>query len=246
LKPNILIYNDNHLQRQNLIDFLRELDMPMEICEAENEENVLKKIKEQKFDVIIADIIIKEELTIDLIKKVKETYPFIYVVFVTAYKDFIMEAVSECHCYDYISKPVNKERFQGTMKLILKRILEESNLHKEEANQKNLVINYNNQSFIIPIDKILFIEQCGYLSIIHTVDGTYRCVSTLIRLYNELNEDFFLTHKSFLVNMKKVSHVSYNRRTSGDIFFENYDKTALLSVRKKSEFKKILLNYNKQ
>jgi len=66
LKPNILIYNDNHLQRQNLIDFLRELDMPMEICEAENEENVLKKIKEQKFDVIIADIIIKEELTIDL------------------------------------------------------------------------------------------------------------------------------------------------------------------------------------
>lgn len=246
LKPKILIYNDSQLQRQNLIDFLTELNMPMEIYESENEEDVLKKIKEQKFDAMISDIMIKKELTINLIKKVRETYPSIYIVFVSAYKDFIMDAVAECHCYDYISKPVNKERFQGTMKLILERVLEENSIHKEESNQKNLIVNYNNQSFIIPIDKILFIEQCGYLSIIHTLDGIYRCVSTLIRLYNELNDDFFLAHKSFLVNIKNVSHVSYNRRTSGDIFFDQYDKTALLSVRKKSEFKKALLNYNKQ
>ncbi|NLM13088.1 MAG: response regulator transcription factor [Epulopiscium sp.] len=245
MKPSILIYNDSQLQRQNLIDFLMELNMPMEIYEFEDAEEISKKIQEQKFDAIITDIIIKKESTINLIKKIREIYPSIYVVFITAYKNFIMEAVSECHCYDYISKPVNKERFQSTMKLILERVMEEKNIHKE-SNPKNLVINYNNQSFIIPIDKILFIEQCGYLSIIHTRDGTYRCVSTLVRLYNELNEDFFLTHKSFLVNLKNVSHVSYNRRTSGDIYFDQYDKTALLSVRKKSEFKKTLLNYNKQ
>ncbi|WP_058486077.1 LytR/AlgR family response regulator transcription factor [Defluviitalea phaphyphila] len=242
MKPKILICDDNILERKNLIDFLNELKFPLDIYESANNKKILNIAQNQKLDIIITDIIMEKVNSMEIIKKIQEINPYIYIIFVTAYKDYIMQAVTEFHCYDYILKPVNKEHFQNTINLIIKKLKKENdNLIKEKP--KKLIIHYNNQSFIIPIDTILFIEQQKYLSIIHTTNGIYKCVSTLVNLYNELNEDFFLSHKSFLVNMQNISHVSYNRKSSGDIFFYNYDKSALLSTRKKSELRKLLTKY---
>lgn len=241
MKPKILICNDNEFQRQNLIDFLNELNISIDIYESSDPNDIQNKASSQNIDIIISEVILKNINTIDIIKKIKSKHPYISVIFITAYQDYIMDAVSECHCYDYILKPVNKERFQNTMNSVLNKIQEEGLLN----NKNNLVIQYNNQSFVIPIDDILFIEQYGYLSIIHTIKKSYKCVSTLVHLYNELNDNFFLTHKSFLVNINNISHIEYNGKSSSDIFFNNYHKPALLSVRKKSEFKKFIQNYQK-
>lgn len=240
--PKILIYDNSVLQRRNLVDFINELQLPVDIYESGDFEDTLSQMKTRNFDIIITDVIIENMRSIDTIKEIRDLYPYTFIVFVTAHKDYILELLTYCRCYDYITKPVNKERFQDTIKQILKKIEQKDFNLDRTKNEKNLITHYNSETYVIPIENILFIEQQGYLSIIHTHHRIYQCVSTLINMYNSLNDNFYLTHKSFLVNTKNIDYISYNRKSTSDIFFINYDKTALLSVRKKTDFKKFINN----
>ena len=65
-------------------------------------------------------------------------------------------------------------------------------------------------------------------------------VSTLKDLIKELNKDFYRSHKSCVVNIKKIEEVDY---IDNQITFYNKVKTNLLSARCKKGLKQYIGNY---
>ncbi len=91
--------------------------------------------------------------------------------------------------------------------------------------------------FMISPGDILFIEKQDKSSLIHTGSNVYRAHQTLGELEEKLGDNFFRVHRSFIVNLDKVSRIGEISNRSYEIDFAGYDKTALMSRYKFKEHK---------
>ena len=81
----------------------------------------------------------------------------------------------------------------------------------------------------IPLDRILFIESRQKHSILHLKETNITLSIPLYRILQELPPDRFMqTHRSFLVNFRKISHID-KHKDPWIIFFADSDKTAFVS-----------------
>ena len=82
----------------------------------------------------------------------------------------------------------------------------------KKGNTQALSIKIGNKSKIIPLSDILWIEAYDYCVKIHTVSQhTYAMRNSLKALEKKLQDNHFLrVHRKAIVNMNKVSEVSYN------------------------------------
>ncbi|MDB2426646.1 LytTR family DNA-binding domain-containing protein [Flavobacteriaceae bacterium] len=104
---------------------------------------------------------------------------------------------------DFISKPVDKNRFD---KAILKVMSElEINNNPQDLNSEHIFVKSNLKKRKIYINEIKWIEALGdYVKLI-TNDKSYVILSTMKAFENELPKKLFLRiHKSYIVNLKKV------------------------------------------
>jgi len=102
-------------------------------------------------------------------------------------------------------------------------ILDLKNKIKNEDTQA-LSIKIGNKNKIIPLSDILWIEAYDYCVKIHTVSQhTYAMRNSLKALEKKLQDRQFLrVHRKAIVNMKKVSEVSFN--SSSFLTLENHTK----------------------
>ncbi|MDW3211780.1 MAG: LytTR family DNA-binding domain-containing protein [Reichenbachiella sp.] len=102
-------------------------------------------------------------------------------------------------------------------------ILDLKNKIKKEDTQA-LSIKIGNKNKIIPLSDILWIEAYDYCVKIHTVSQhTYAMRNSLKALEKKLQDQQFLrVHRKAIVNMKKVSEVSFN--SSSFLTLENHTK----------------------
>ncbi|MBS4024967.1 MAG: LytTR family transcriptional regulator DNA-binding domain-containing protein [Clostridia bacterium] len=78
------------------------------------------------------------------------------------------------------------------------------------------------------LSEIFYIEKTGRYTLVCCVSGTFKTRETLRELEERLGATFFRSHKSYIINTKKIGKiVSYPNYY--EIKFKNYEKTALLS-----------------
>jgi len=80
----ILIVDDDYEIREMISDFLRDSEY-YNVLEAENGKQALEILKNHKTDLVISDINMPEMKGFDLLKEIKERYPLIKRVLITAY-----------------------------------------------------------------------------------------------------------------------------------------------------------------
>ena len=106
---------------------------------AEDGKEALEMIKENFYDLVIADIKMKEMSGIELLKEIKKMTPPIPVVFITAYAtiESAVEAMKE-GAIDYIPKPFEEDRIHLTVEraLGISKIIKEKEELKEELERK--------------------------------------------------------------------------------------------------------------
>ncbi len=71
-------------------------------------DDALEKAADVKFDIAFLDIHLRGTSGVQLAKQLKETNPFINIIFVTGYSDYQMEAI-KLHASGYVFKPVTPE-----------------------------------------------------------------------------------------------------------------------------------------
>ena len=131
----VFLVDDEFLQRALVKKTVDWNSLGMEICgEAEDGEEALKKILEEKPDILIMDINIPYMNGIEVSKKVKVIFPEIQVIILTAYGEFeyAQNAIS-LGVQEYLLKPVKLDAFKALFEKIIE-ICQEKEIEKKNRN----------------------------------------------------------------------------------------------------------------
>jgi DNA-binding LytR/AlgR family response regulator len=116
-----LIVDDEELGRRMLRSLLDPDDEVQVVGEAASAAEARRKISEQKPDLVFMDIEMPGGNGIEVLQDLGEFVP--YVIFVTAHPEFALPAF-EVQASDYLVKPVQRQRFLGSVMRAKKRIAE--------------------------------------------------------------------------------------------------------------------------
>ncbi len=191
---------------QNRLDFIYE--------EYLSAEGLLSDYRPLRYTVIFMDIFMEGMTGVEASKKIRESDSDTYLVFLTNSLEFMPEAFS-LHAFEYMEKPVNRERVYALMDDILK-------LETDRNVSPTLEVTVNRAEIRIPYEDIVYIRSEGNYQEITDKDGNnfktrmrFSDVSALLK-----DDPRFLTLlRGMLVNMdyiikfdKDVCHIKENIR----------------------------------
>lgn len=232
-KVRALIVDDEELGRRMLRSLLSADDEVVLVGEASSAAEARRKIGEQHPDLVFMDIEMPGGSGLELVQSLGEPHP--YVIFVTAHPEFALGAF-EAQAADYIMKPVQTQRFNGSLMRAKQRIAESrvaglarkiagavgngrangEAMNGGVAQQKyadQMTIRVRRRMFSLEVSDISWIQGASQYSRVHTKNGEYLLSRTLASLECELDpKRFFRIHRSAIVNAAHVREV----RSSGD------------------------------
>lgn len=231
-----LIVDDEDLGRRMLRSLLvPDADVDI-VGEASSAPDARRKIRDLQPDLVFMDIEMPGGSGIDLWQGLPEPHP--YVIFVTAHPEFALPAF-EVEAVDYLVKPVQRQRFLGSVIRAKQRISERrvAGLARQIAGAvaldhgdsstraaaprgpteprypDQMTIRVRRRMFSLDVDDISWIQGASQYSRVHTRHGEYLLSRTLASLECELDpRKFFRIHRSAIVNAAHVREV----RSSGD------------------------------
>jgi len=230
-----LIVDDEELGRRMLRSLLSADDDVQVVAEAASAAEARRKISEHHPDLIFMDVEMPGGNGIEVLQDIDEPVP--YVILVTAHPEFALPAF-EVQVADYLVKPVQRQRFLGSVMRAKQRIAERrvaglarqiagvvgSNGHGDAAAQTDapaagqkyadqMTIRVRRRMFSLEVSDISWIQGASQYSRVHTKNGEYLLSRTLASLECELDpKRFFRIHRSAIVNAAHVREV----RSSGD------------------------------
>lgn len=230
-----LIVDDEELGRRMLRALLDPDEEVQVVGEAASAGEARRKISEQRPDLVFMDIEMPGGSGLEVLQDLGEFVP--YVIFVTAHPEFALPAF-EVQASDYLVKPVQRQRFLGSVLRAKKRIAERrvAGLARQIAGavgangsgaaasrqpaqppaQKyadQMTIRVRRRMFSLEVSDISWIQGASQYSRVHTKNGEYLLSRTLASLECELDpRRFFRIHRSAIVNAAHVREV----RSSGD------------------------------
>ncbi len=89
-------------------------------------------------------------------------------------------------------------------------------------------------SYFIPFVNIIYIQKDGSKTIIHTSEHTYETYETLDSIFKKLNHCFFRSHRSFIININHISHLTIEGEAHF-AHFRNYPGEAYVSRLQKNQ-----------
>jgi two-component system, LytTR family, response regulator len=233
----VVIADDDSPSRMILFHFTEMFPGVKMVGEAENGEDLIKTVMEKRPDIILVDINMPGINGVEAVKMCREINPTIQVIFTTGYDEYAVEAYS-MSVVDYLVKPIERTRLFVALDKAKQAIERRLDRNKNKAPRKLVVKSQNFHIFLL-MEDILFIEKEGRKSVIHTKNERYETTESLQEIEERLPDYFFKTHRSYIVNLKKV----YRIESSGETFlayFHDCDKISYISKLKINEVQDIL------
>ncbi len=201
---NIVICDDCLRDRKCLVKLLHayekssnelfnitEYDSGIEVCD---DKDVLGNCQ-----IIFLDINMEEQDGLKTAIKIKELYPDIYIVLVTAYMSYSLEGYKV-----KASRFLLKEDLEQTIGECLDSLI-------EEIQRKSLYVEYSFVEGTIKLltDDIIYIETARHKNVFYTKKNVYTIYKKMDEIEAELcGFGFVRIHQSFLVNMRYIEKIS--------------------------------------
>lgn len=116
----ILIVDDSMFMRRILINILNKAGFN-DIIEAENGKEAIQKFKREKPDLVLLDIVMKDEYGTDVLKDIMKIDPNAKVVMISSVgQEAIIKETLESGASDFIVKPFKEEQIISVIKKVLK------------------------------------------------------------------------------------------------------------------------------
>jgi DNA-binding NtrC family response regulator len=132
MNARILVVDDEDIVVKSCLRILD--DEAFEIETAQSGPEALRKIEEDRFDVLILDIMMPQMDGMEVLQRVKETHPDIDVIMVTGLSQIETAVRSmKLGAFDYLPKPFDPDE----LKLVVGRALERRRLLQENLNLKS-------------------------------------------------------------------------------------------------------------
>ena len=230
----ILLCDDNPAILEQLRSYLREFFRSMhgpvpEYAIYSSGDALLEN--ETKADIAFLDVEMPGVSGISVGAKLKKHNPKIKIFIITAYPDYLDEAM-RFQVFRYLSKPIEKNRLFRNMK-------DAMFLYHMESEQIPIVTTQGIS--LQKTDDILCVEATQRKLLIHTTEDTFCCTQTIDEWRKKLSLPcFYSSHRSYIINMAFVSIIEKDRIL---LKCETKEIYAYLTRRKYSHFKDTYLNY---
>ena len=205
---NCVIIEDEFPAREELKYFINNNNNFQLNKEFENPIDALKYIEGNNVDVVFLDINMPELDGMSLGKIIHRFNKNIKLVFITAYKDFAIDAF-EIKAFDYILKPYSEERIIKVLNNLVEELDKNDNENLiKDFNIKKITVNLDSKMVVLSTDDILYIEADEKETHIFTASNMYTSKLKISQLENILSENiFFRGHRSYIVNIDKIVEV---------------------------------------
>lgn len=210
-----LIVEDEYLAREELAYLIREHSRIEIAASVEDGLEAFKFLQEHDVDVVFLDINIPSIDGLLLAKNLHKTARPPRIVFVTAYKEFAVDAF-ELEAFDYILKPYNETRIIGLLRKL--EALEQApppapaaSAPAADAAPASRTVNLAKGDSIIvtPCDDIYYVEADEKITLVYTARDRYVMAMSISEFVSRLPADsFFRCHRSFCVNIHKIREIA--------------------------------------
>ena len=201
MKYTILVVDDELSGRTILKILLEKLFKPYidVLAFAKTFEDAKNKLQLNKYDIVFFDINLKGDSAFNLLSFVPTTAS---VVFVTAYSEFMIQALRN-KAFDYLIKPIKEDELKECL-------LRFQNFNKDII-QSIINIKHRGITRGLKTSNITYIQGDGPYSTFYLIDEQCTIARTLKSLTPELGEGFVRIHKTYIVNRRFIK--GYNRDT---------------------------------
>lgn len=188
-----------------------------------------KLINKKSSKIYILDIEIKNSISgIDIARKIRRNDWDSIIILVTSHNELGYQAMkAQIMLLDFVSK------FDDCNKSLENAI----NKALELVNKKKVIrFDASGVTYVVYLSDILYIERdtVDRKCIIHTVNRSIYTNKSLSDLSKELGNDFYLCHRSCLVNLSNIDHVIWRDNI---VYFKNGESMNLVSRDKKKGLK---------
>jgi two-component system LytT family response regulator len=212
-----IIVDDEAKARRILETFLIEYCPQIQILAlAQDVPQAVKAIQKLKPDVVFLDIEMPGYNGFQLLEFFEEID--FEIIFTTAYSEFALRAF-QVSAIDYLLKPIQIDQLTTAVQKLekihgnsfIRERMETLQKNLEEYKLKKIVIPLSEGSLFVELNDIVFLKAEGSYANIFFKDGNKVIVSKNLKDYEDqltLEEGFFRTHRSFLINTNYIIHMS--------------------------------------
>ncbi len=180
-------------------------------------------IRENPIDLLLLDISLKGESGFEILKfPEKESF---YTIVISSAAENAVNAF-EYGVLDFIPKPFTEERFLAAIARMLRS-------GQTGAAYKNcLSLKRDGAIDLVRYQDILYLQAVGNFTDIVLRDGrTERVRRTMDSMQNELNSDFFRSHRSYIVNLAAISRIVRGANNTYRVVLENDEEAPVSRTR---------------
>lgn len=154
--------------------------------------------EDKSFDILLLDIEMGGMNGVDLARMIRQENRELQIIFVTGYMDYIIDGY-DVEALNYLLKPVTEEKLLAVLDRAAERLT-----RRESA----LVLETGDETVRLPLYEIRFLEVRQNYVTVHAEEA-YTVKRPLSELEQELDDSFFRTGRSFIVNLRYVKKVSH-------------------------------------
>lgn len=145
----------------------------------------------------------KDTSSLEPIEDLRCRMPSVSLVFLSDTRYFALDAF-RLHAAHYLISPFSQTEL---MSALTRCFLEQHILTERMLKIKPVK---NPVPAFVPLSDISYIEIIRKIVILHTENMEYHTYSTLSSISRQLDENFFQVHKSYIINMNKISSLDAN------------------------------------
>ncbi|MEO6284252.1 MAG: LytTR family DNA-binding domain-containing protein [Dyadobacter sp.] len=208
---NCLIVDDAPVAREILVGYCRLLPVLRVVGQCSDAFEAREKIQQLPVDLLLMDINMPMLSGIELLKTLKNP-PL--VVFTTAYKEFATDAFDLAAC-DYLLKPFSIERFIIAIDRVVEKMPHKTSTIAEippAVPSHHLLLRTEGRINKLNYDQIVYLEASRNNTKVITSSEHFISTTPLSSIETQLPAElFFRVHRSFIINLSKVTSLHGNR-----------------------------------
>ena len=216
------------------------------VCECDNFSEAVSLFTANKPDVVFLDIEIVGASGLDFARIIADIAPKTKVIFATAHGEFMPQAF-EVYAFDYLVKPFDVQRVNLTLdRVVSLQSKADSKQEKvaetvavSEKDFSRLLIKGKESASFVDTKDIVLIQRENGNTVIYTEKESYETSASISEVEARLDPSVFMrSHKSYVINIKKIKRIEPYGRWTYVVLFDKLDIDALITSEKYEELKK--------